>query len=945
LNLQCAINFLHVLKNDCSEVSVVYIYRVLVPKVAIQNSSSSTSTGEEVHDAVSTDTSDVVDDCTLTAESDAHLLACHRADELSADEDSDATEYLDVVPDCSNSDESVSEQVHYAFSLDTQLMTSDESNNCALSTESNAHLLACRPSDDFVTDAVSEVPLTELSEDLTDAINAGASVIDVINADDDIQQTVDVMCQQPQNIDIAAHNNLPQTESMAPTDLMLLLLKMKHHLTKEATVDIAKLINVVTGNDTVASSIHNLEKNFTTNRDSVEIHHVCKACGSRVGVVSGDCVCCPNIECSCKITVQASLKGGHFFCNLPLRYQLTDLFQNHEVTKVLNKSLPPDSNGNFCDIVDGKMYKQLKLARHGAQRDITITFNCDGVPVFKSSSFSIWPILCVVNELPCSIRGNHVLMASLWFGSGKPDMSVFLEPFVDECIELAENGFGWICPETAVRITGKARVIVGVCDSVARPLMQNFKQFNGRHGCGFCFDTGESVEKGNGRTTVYPFNEDMTLRTKENTHALVMEAVETKAPCIGVKGPSVLSLLPYFDLIHGFVPDYMHCICLGVVRQLASLWFDSKNHNEPFYIGPVLSRVDSRLLSIKPPCSLSRTPRSVSQLKFWKAHEWLAWLLYYSLPVLKGILPHTHYTHWALLVDCVSILLGKEISLAQLVYCERGLVQFVSDFENLYGKQHLSFNVHQTLHLVQSVRDWGPLWSHSAFLFESYNSVLLNMIRGTQGVPMQILHSFFLTRAIPSNVANVLPDCSPAEQEFIQSLTSHRRTVKSVITPSTGVTLLGQAMYRNLKRPDYVALHCMSPVVTQTVVAYYDRAVIHGELVHSLGYCKSLKRNSYTVCLVDGRYFQVSRFIVADLGFGLQCYAIGRYLCRTPFQFCASKKMACLKLTHIIPVSKTPSALLAVAATDIAKKCIFISLDCYNVNFVCDQVHSLEYCM
>jgi len=91
-----------------------------------------------------------------------------------------------------------------------------------------------------------------------------------------------------------------------------------------------------------------------------------------------------------------------------------------------------------------------------------------------------------------------------------------------------------MCPETDVRITCKAKVIVGVCDSVARPLMQNFKQFNGRHGCDFCFDTGESVEKGNGRTTVYPFNEDMTLRTQENTQALVMEAAETKAPCMGV---------------------------------------------------------------------------------------------------------------------------------------------------------------------------------------------------------------------------------------------------------------------------------------------------------------------------------------------------------------------------------------------------------------------------
>jgi len=157
----------------------------------------------------------------------------------------------------------------------------------------------------------------------------------------------------------------------------------------------------------------------------------------------------------------------------------------------------------------------------------------------------------------------------------------------------------------------------------------------------------------------------------------------------------------------------------------------------------------------------------------------------------------------------------------------------------------------------------------------------------------------FLTCAIPANVASVLPDSSPAEQQFIQSLTSHRRKIKSVIMPSTAVTLLGQPMYRNLKRPDYVALHCMSPVVTQTVVAYYDRAVIHGEIVYSLSYCKSLTRNSYTVWLVDGRYFQISTFIVTDLGFGQQCYAIGRYLCRTPFQFCVCKKMASLKLSHI----------------------------------------------
>ena len=146
-------------------------------------------------------------------------------------------------------------------------------------------------------------------------------------------------------------------------------------------------------------------------------------------------------------------------------------------------------------------------------------------------------------------------------------------------------------------------------------------------------------------------NKDMILGSSENTRAFVLEATETQTACMGVKGPSLLSLLPHFDIIHGMVPDYMHNICLGTVRQMANLWFDTKNHEEPFYIGKSVNTIDSQLLTIKPPCSLSRTPRSVSLLKFWKAHEWLAWLLYYSLPVLCNILPTIYYSHWALLVE------------------------------------------------------------------------------------------------------------------------------------------------------------------------------------------------------------------------------------------------------------------------------------------------------
>ena len=49
--------------------------------------------------------------------------------------------------------------------------------------------------------------------------------------------------------------------------------------------------------------------------------------------------------------------------------------------------------------------------------------------------------------------------------------------------------------------------------------------------------------------------------------------------------------------------------------------------------------------------------------------------------------------------------------------------------------------------------------AHSAFLFESYNSELLQMFQGTQGVPIQLLKTFVLERTIPSLTKSATVGC------------------------------------------------------------------------------------------------------------------------------------------------------------------------------------------
>jgi hypothetical protein len=128
--------------------------------------------------------------------------------------------------------------------------------------------------------------------------------------------------------------------------------------------------------------------------------------------------------------------------------------------------------------------------------------------------------------------------------------------------------------------------------------------------------------------------------------------------------------------------------------------------------------------------------------RYWKAHEWYAWIAYYCLPVLKRYLTNKFYVHLALLVEGLTILLSDSIPLSTLDHCDLVFKKFVQDFEILYGKNNVSFNVHLCLHLTQSVRSWGPLWAHSAFIYEFFNGDLLQMIKGTQAVPLQICKTF-----------------------------------------------------------------------------------------------------------------------------------------------------------------------------------------------------------
>ena len=111
------------------------------------------------------------------------------------------------------------------------------------------------------------------------------------------------------------------------------------------------------------------------------------------------------------------------------------------------------------------------------------------------------------------------------------------------------------------------------------------------------------------------------------------------------------------------------------------------------------------------------------------------------------------YNHWLLLVFAIYHLLTKPVRHADLLSCDLVLHNFVAMVPELYGREHLSFNLHLLTHLVKSVEQWGPLWASSTFVFEDASGQLLRWFHGSNAVSHQIFKSY-----IASTHLHPLPD-------------------------------------------------------------------------------------------------------------------------------------------------------------------------------------------
>lgn len=430
--------------------------------------------------------------------------------------------------------------------------------------------------------------------------------------------------------------------------------------------------------------------------------------------------CADNVDLNCELAAWAN---KYQISHSALRVLLKLLCPFHEtLPKDPRTLMQTKRNIDIPDIDGGQYYHfgvehgvkcqlsemtEVQLNGFSFEDGVKIQVSIDGVPLFKSSNTQFWPILGRIIS-PCTLEP---FIIGIFVGDSKPScLQSYLQDFVSEMKILEQSAI-----EISANVKCQVSISCVICDTPARAFVKQVKGHTGYFGCDKC------VTKGvwDGKMTFPEIDAPPRIDAQFDEMSDVSHHT----------GQSPIRELN-IGMVSQFPLDYMHLVCLGVVKRLLRVWMRGPRQGQRIAASAV-QRLSERLLVMRKFLSREfvRKGRSLNEVDRWKASEYRQFLLYTGPVCLKDILSPAVYKHFLLLFVGIYCLSSSEHCVEFCNYADQILRLFVSDFAGLYGADMIVYNVHGLVHLAADVEKFGPLENYSAFVFESFLYKLKKLVR------------------------------------------------------------------------------------------------------------------------------------------------------------------------------------------------------------------------
>jgi len=495
-----------------------------------------------------------------------------------------------------------------------------------------------------------------------------------------------------------------------------------------------------------------------------------------------------NNKCLTQIAVTQLLVGikncfGAISDNFPVDYRT---IMKNDRNAAPSDNITNLAGGQYCHfgLKEGIIFQ----LRHGfethhkaftvkeGKRYFVISLFIDGFKMFNSTTKNFW---CILGSV-LGAKDYVPFCVGLYYSEiHHPNSFIeFLEKLMQDLAELKNEVFVVENKQFSFSYDGPI-----ICDLPAKTDVKGIIPHGGFFSCDKC------VARGSHNTKLhFPFTEEFdgklaytVLRTDTSFRNKIHHKHHRKN--------SAFESIPEINMVDNFVTEYMHGMCIGVMKKLMRSWLVLKSTARLNLGKRKAIEAASLLLKTDCPEEFKNKPQGYEKLSYFKAKDYRAVLGYWGIVIFKNYLPEKMYTHF-LRFSCAFRYLASDLAWDPEIvdYAEKLLIKFVKHFGDYYEEKNIVRNVHGLLHVASDCRRYGNLDRFSAFKFESYLYPLKRLIHGPNKPLEQVHNQLMKYRKQGKNIVNYRPApslkyCMEIKKTKNDELNSKVREYKKVILP------------------------------------------------------------------------------------------------------------------------------------------------------------------